>query len=33
MKKFLKKIFKAYMKGVYEMYGEAWKNGIIPYNF
>lgn len=33
MKKLIKKIWRAYLKANYEMYGEAWKKGVIPYNF
>ena len=33
MKKFIKKIFKAYVKSMSELYSDAWKAGIIPYNF
>lgn len=31
MKKILKKIWRAYMNGIYEMYGEAWRHGVNPF--
>lgn len=33
MKKLIKKWWKAYLNSMYEMYSEAWKNGITPYHF